>query len=814
MGFGPFSEWRPSRGPITPQMTRASGREPVILESDGGSGGSARALAAALAADDLDRADAIAASLGPLNELDAPGLQAVAALHLKRRRWRQAAAALRSMESHDDGTRMQLLLAGNFAAAEEHHPGLCQVLLSSDSADSVCRPVLSKSGEVTIAQTSSDGTTVILTPGGEPHEATPQILEGLREDLKRGRCLVLCGVGDGYLLNHLANHPPDLLLGQQQCIHIIEPHAEVLVAAMMIHDWSEPNGPFADRRFQWWVGPQWASELHAALEHDAYLPLPERPVRMSIDGEQIDGALREVIAALARGDKRVADRVARRYRSRSAERLAPLFGEHPPRQPRVLLLTTRFSTVLQHSTRDLAAAFEAAGWATRTPIEPSPYHRHSQRNVLRHLADFQPDLVVQIDHLRHEHRGLFPPELPFVCWIQDDLPNLMNRAAGEAISARDFILTTTQAIYEHDYGYPARQCIYMPKATRLPDVKTLAHCESPDVVYVSNASATPEAITKQLIDDCASMPGRFELIPAVTTALTNRYARGECCFTPSEIRAMVLEEASRCAAPPLPGGVADRLALRVFASVNNALYRQQVMEWAARICRRLGLSLGLYGAGWEDHPTLGEFARGTVPYGPELESLTRSAKINLQVVPYMFVHQRWLDGVAAGGFFLIRAHPMDTLAAEVAAFIDSNLDASVGTLEEACAALDDAKRRELESLIERRNAYDDHRGTDPVALYRLHCLEGRDYIYQSPAFLQDVRFADEASLAGCIERFAHDPQRRRAVQKKQYEYVSAHFTYAAALRRVLPRIRDLLAEETKQEAGLACGAPGGRGECN
>ena len=50
------------------------------------------------------------------------------------------------------------------------------------------------------------------------------------------------------------------------------------------------------------------------------------------------------------------------------------------------------------------------------------------------LAEFKPDLVFQIDHLRYEHGDLFPPELPFVCWIQDHLANLRTPEADRPIT--------------------------------------------------------------------------------------------------------------------------------------------------------------------------------------------------------------------------------------------------------------------------------------------------------------------------------------------------------------------------------------------
>jgi len=597
--------------------------------------------------------------------------------------------------------------------------------------------------------------------------------------------------------------------------------AAVLMAAMMIHDWSGERGPIADRRFQWWIGEQWSAEIHEALERDPYLPYPERLVRLSLIGDEIDATLREVLAVLIEGEKRLAARVEKRYAAFTPRFAGPhrestsRFAEpHRGCGGKVLLLTTRFSMVLQHSARDLAAAFEQAGWATRLPIEPSPYHRHSRRNLLRHLADFQPDLVVQIDHLRREHRGLFPPTLPFACWIQDDLPNLTRREAGAALGPRDFVLTTSQAVYVNDYGYPARQCIYMSKATRLPDLDGLPHVEAPDVVYVSNASGTVDGVVDQLADEHASQPPVVQLIRAVSRYLSDGYARGECVSTIAEVHRVLLEQAGHLGMRLIDDGAfAAKMAARLFATVNNALYRQQALAWAAGACERVGRSLGLYGAGWESHPQFARFARGSVAYGRDLEALTRSAKINLQIVPYMFLHQRWLDGVAAGGFFLIRAHPMDTLAADIAAFIDANLDPSIATLAQALSATQGETKRELENLVARRLAFDDHRGSDPIVLYRQHKIEGRDYIYQSPAHLHGVRFADESSLSSLLARFVGEPERRTAVMRRQREYVAAHFTYSACLRRVLARMADLLADEASQAHGVVDGVAEGIATC-
>ena len=92
------------------------------------------------------------------------------------------------------------------------------------------------------------------------------------------------------------------------------------------------------------------------------------------------------------------------------------------------------------------ACTQIVSWSTTTQLgsvrvskvssEPSPAGRMYQHGIRRALDEFRPDLVFQIDHLRHEHGQLSPPGLPFACWIQDHLPHLQTPVAGRSGRAR------------------------------------------------------------------------------------------------------------------------------------------------------------------------------------------------------------------------------------------------------------------------------------------------------------------------------------------------------------------------------------------
>ncbi len=65
---------------------------------------------------------------------------------------------------------------------------------------------------------------------------------------------------------------------------------------------------------------------------------------------------------------------------------------------------------------------------------------------------------------------------------------------------------------------------------------------------------------------------------------------------------------------------------QVVRPLMDRMYRHQGLEWAAQIAMRRGWRFNLYGNGWEKHPTLGRFARGSIEHGEELRAAYRAAR--------------------------------------------------------------------------------------------------------------------------------------------------------------------------------------------
>jgi hypothetical protein len=605
--------------------------------------------------------------------------------------------------------------------------------------------------------------------------------------------LALCGIGDGYLAGHLAHNPPRMLLGEEQPVVIIEPDLHLIRAVLSLHDYSHPEGPIAQPRFRWYAGEDWATQLEADYRADRMLPLPTLTIGQSVLAGELEKQLQTIGGGAVAEDEALRERVESYYADLRAGALAELFGAAPQRRPRVMFLTTRFSTVLQYSTADAARGFEELGWEARVMIEPSPRHRLSRIAMRQWLAEFKPDLVFQIDHLRHEHGGMFPENLPFVCWIQDHKENLTQTEAGAKIGAREFVLTGAAYRYTKQFAYPARQVISVPKVTRVPQRPLRWECDGPDLVYVSHCSHRPEDALARVLESSGINALGNTLIRHTGNRLIEHYAQGKSIQTNYDMRRFVQQMEQECGIQSQRGQT--YLVHILYERLNSPLYRQQALTWAARLADREGLKLAIYGKGWEKHPTLGRFAAGEIEYGPALEALSRRAKILLQLEPYAcYTHQRMLDCLVAGGFALVREHLFNTLPQEIGLFLNAHLPRDIETIDQARQSLAGELLEAFEQLMARSQALFEL--GDPVEIVR--GWQNSQLLSDAPhamPHLPEISFQDEASFGERVMRFVADRPARSAIAEAQRRFIENRLTYSAALRRAVGEMQARLAGE-------------------
>ena len=760
--------------------------------------------------------------LPPTDNSD-PSLAQLGDALMRLRQWPDAAAAFGRMADRDAAGEMKRRLCANLASLHEHRPDVYDTLVALP-AQQEYSVAATTSGKPTIVRRAPGAAVVSLSSGNDPLAAAAAARQQIDGATKAGEAVGLCGIGDGYLAQVLAHNPPALFMDKQQPVFVIEPEPQIVLQCLMIHDYSGPRGPIEQARFLWFVGADWQTRVEATLGADLFLSSPSLMVGQGFDAPRIQAGLREAVAKLVALDKELAAQIERRYAGRRAADFAARFAGNRPGRPRVLLLTTRFSTVLQYSTRDTAAAFERLGWEARVVIEPSPHHRVLSTALRAALVDSQPDLVFQIDHLRHEHNGLFPADLPFACWIQDHLPHLATSTAGAGVGPLDFVLTDAAATYAEKFGYPLRQCVALPKlavdtlpvppgegrdqgSRQVGSNETLQHPLTPtlsrterekagdDLVFVSNASQTPETMVERAVAMYGQSPASRELVTLCCRRMTDAYAAGAALPTYNDVCA-VLRTTLADLSLKLPAEDFDRLARWLTHPFNDALYRQQALGWAAGAAADLGLTLALHGTGWEHHPRFAPFARGPVAYGEPLARLTRRSRINLQIVPYLCLHQRLLDGLMAGGFFLVRTHPADLAPPALLDFLRANAADAARTTPAAAASLPPSLRGQLDALIGAcRPCLCTTGGEDVVTMVRDWEEAGQLVPGEGPLPLLDhTGFHDAQTLRDRVSRYVGAPSLRDAVSATQRQSVAGRLTYDAGVKRVVARMRELLSD--------------------
>ena len=176
-----------------------------------------------------------------------------------------------------------------------------------------------------------------------------------------------------------------------------------------------------------------------------------------------------------------------------------------------------------------------------------------------------------------------------------------------------------------------------------------------DVALISDDGQPADAQVAAAVQRTAE-PGVKHLLWETFARLRGEYENGGMVSHPARVLAIVRQ----CAAA---GGM-ELSATQVlplaqfFDHINRALFQQQTIAWLADSGE---FKIRLYGAGWNEHPTFAALSRGPIESVEMRRAIWRASRINLAMGPYGAISERVLDGIAAGGFFLMRFCPADVI---------------------------------------------------------------------------------------------------------------------------------------------------------
>ena len=677
------------------------------------------------------------------------------------------------------------ILRCNLDALADHHPHAAAILEGrvTERAASGYRVGRGVDGRPVVGHDDR-----ARTPGGPEGEAR------LREAMAQPRAAAVAGVGDGRVLGLLSPRPAGPQ-GATQVVYLCEPDADRLLAALSLADLTAPDGPIASGSVRWFVGDDWHASYADALASNQKLPAPDIRVRLGA-GPEAEARWNEALAARQRARRDDARAAGDWAGSLGVPEIDAAFSGLDDRA-RVLLIAPRFTTVVRHSVAGAARGFRAMGWDARVCTEDADHERLCAEAVVAAVAAFRPHLIVAVNHHRHHFEGV-PEGVPFVCWIQDDMLHLIKPGAGDRLGERDFVMSAWAHRYALEWGYPADRCVTVPRMTGAGAgaIGGVGSGASDEMVYVSSHSGVPEEILGRLIAGVGTGTAHARAAARTGRALIDLYGSGGSLADTRVLRGM-LRDAARAEGvhEPEPGWltkVTELLSLHL----NNPLYRQQGLAWAARVAASRGLTLSVYGPGWDRHPTLAPHARGPVAYGDDLDRVTRNAAFNLRLEPYpAMCHQRLIDAIAAGGFVLSRrVSAWEEPEAAYASFFLEHLAGRAENDRDAIGLLNGEQTDEWRRLTDGLVAvFPQMRSMDVTAHHAKRLREGTmaDYIHSAhpPRYFETV-FNDEAGLAGLVDRFMADPGERESVVRAQRASVVARCSYEAGLRIVLEAINE------------------------
>ncbi len=524
--------------------------------------------------------------------------------------------------------------------------------------------------------TSAHGVHVVVD-AREGRVVDPQPLGPLREAAARrvsppdAPSRVWCDAPPGVVVEGLA--PPFLfesalvaavpsLDGHRPSVFVVEERGLAALAGLAM---LEADADAADDRAVWFVGPGARDRFRRRLQSSLVSKLPGALV--STAGTP---TLSEVIEA-AHAEQRkaidaAADRIVVRARSRGvrywADRFdAALSGRAEPL--RVLVVTSRFSTFVQHSARDLASALRRRGCDARLVAEPTDNDRLTSLAILEPFDRFDPDLVALFNHPASNIPAAGETGTPSVCWVQDRLVHLFDRQVGERQRPTDFVIGHMHGAMFDLHGWPRENAAFtsVPASADVfhdgpidPELERRFAC---DVAYVGNQSTPPEAEHKRLRAELAHDDAARRALDRGFDAMKRRIHHGWRRFgvgRPSYVvhATLPMETLKEAGVGSPAPEYADKLQALYFAPIAELLFRHRTLEWAADVADRHGLRMHIYGRGWENHPTLGRFACGPVEHGEELRAVYACAAAHIHVSQNTNAHQRVAECALSGGLML------------------------------------------------------------------------------------------------------------------------------------------------------------------
>jgi len=163
-------------------------------------------------------------------------------------------------------------------------------------------------------------------------------------------------------------------------------------------------------------------------------------------------------------------------------------------------------------------------------------------------------------------------------------------------------------------------------------------------------------------------------------------------------------------------------------------------------------------------------------------------------MPAGFLHQRAMDGLASGGFFLARATPGDLRGSALKQLGQRIIELGLNATTDILNSPDDRVQSLLRAAFGQHLEWlDPH---EPSLPHNLICCAETEAAADAFPRLHEILFDSDSEFRQMAERFLTDEPLCRSIADEMHQIVVDRFSYRAAMNRFLHAMRDFLIERS------------------
>lgn len=324
-------------------------------------------------------------------------------------------------------------------------------------------------------------------------------------------------------------------------------------------------------------------------------------------------------------------------------------------KPRILFVTSRFTTALQYHVRDFKNAADCLGLNTELCIEENRLCPGVCILLeLETIIKFKPDIFFIIDHFRFEHAISGIKQIVCITWIQDSLDIIMDNRTPEKLNNRDIILSHYISWGEfEDIGYDKR-CIInapIPANSRIYKKYQLTvqekHNYSCDICFVCHAADVENFICESVkIVPEEYQTAFFSVFKGYQQYV---YETGTFFYTEEEFRLYVRGALSQHYNIMIRDKFLELVARDMHLVFNELLYRQVLVDWLLDAGYE---NIKLWGNGWMNDPKYAKYAMGPAENGETLSKIYQASKIVIGNNIHSTAAARAWESMLSGAFYI------------------------------------------------------------------------------------------------------------------------------------------------------------------